>query len=67
MLCTWFVLIAPGLIVPTLCVVMPLGTLRVPAFEGDAERPGLHSHAEHGNDLNHCSGSDVQFDYAQIQ
>ncbi|PNA06461.1 hypothetical protein C1X30_02240 [Pseudomonas sp. FW305-BF6] len=30
---------------------MPQGTLRVPALEWDAERPGLHSHAERGNDL----------------
>ncbi|MBA4361547.1 MAG: hypothetical protein C0411_12595 [Pseudomonas sp.] len=37
-------------IVPTLCVGMPQGTLRVPAPEWDAERPGLHSHAERGND-----------------
>ncbi|RRW49868.1 hypothetical protein EGJ55_26575 [Pseudomonas moraviensis] len=29
---------------------MPLGTLRVPACDWDAERPGLHSHAERGND-----------------
>ena len=29
---------------------MPQGTLRVPALERDAERPGLHSHAERGND-----------------
>ncbi|PMX02100.1 hypothetical protein C1X59_10490 [Pseudomonas sp. FW215-R2] len=29
----------------------PQGTLRVPALEWDAERPGLHSHAERGNDL----------------
>ncbi|PAM84666.1 hypothetical protein CES87_04245 [Pseudomonas sp. ERMR1:02] len=38
------------MIVPTLCVGMPQGTLRVPALERDAERPGLHSHAERGND-----------------
>ncbi|AXJ08019.1 hypothetical protein CFN16_01430 [Pseudomonas fluorescens] len=36
-------------IVPTLRVGMPQWTLRVPAAR-DAERPGLHSHAEHGND-----------------
>ncbi|AWY42661.1 hypothetical protein DKY63_23235 [Pseudomonas putida] len=30
---------------------MPQGTLRVPAFERDAERPWLRSHAERGNDL----------------
>ncbi|PMU11144.1 hypothetical protein C1Y11_07385 [Pseudomonas sp. FW305-20] len=29
---------------------MPQGTLRVPVLERDAERPGLHSHAERGND-----------------
>ena len=29
---------------------MPQGTLRVPIRERDAERPGLHSHAERGND-----------------
>ncbi|KAE9649134.1 hypothetical protein EJA71_03505 [Pseudomonas sp. PB106] len=40
----------PDMIVPTLCVGMPQGTLRVPACERDAERPGLHSHAERGND-----------------
>ena len=37
------------LIVPTLCVGMPQWTLRV-RFGRDAERPGLHSHAERGND-----------------
>ncbi|PAM82065.1 hypothetical protein CES87_20800 [Pseudomonas sp. ERMR1:02] len=42
-------------IVPTLCVGMPQGTLRVPALERDAERPGLHSHAERGNDHNNPS------------
>ena len=36
------------MIVPTLCVGMPLVTLRVTLW--DAERPGLHSHAERGND-----------------
>ncbi|TMU80542.1 hypothetical protein FGA82_09660 [Pseudomonas fluorescens] len=36
-------------IVPTLCVGMPLWTLCVRCW--DAERPGLHSHAERGNDL----------------
>ncbi|MDB5984435.1 MAG: hypothetical protein JWQ69_5450 [Pseudomonas sp.] len=40
------------MIVPTLCVGMPYWTLRV-RFECDAERHGLHSHAERGNDL--CS------------
>ncbi|APV38413.1 hypothetical protein PFAS1_03330 [Pseudomonas frederiksbergensis] len=38
------------MIVPTLCVGMPQGTLRVPTLERDAQRPGLHSHAERGND-----------------
>ncbi|QAY87489.1 hypothetical protein CUN61_27640 [Pseudomonas arsenicoxydans] len=33
----------------TVCVGMPQWTLRV-RFGGDAERPGLHSHAERGND-----------------
>ncbi|AUG97394.1 hypothetical protein AWU82_28310 [Pseudomonas glycinae] len=37
------------MIVPTLCVGMPHWTLRV-RFARDAERPGLHSHAERGND-----------------
>ncbi|AZV25122.1 hypothetical protein CT157_03540 [Pseudomonas syringae] len=35
-------------IVPTLCVGMPQRTLRV--LRWDAERPGMHSHAERGND-----------------
>ncbi|POA47631.1 hypothetical protein C1893_14370 [Pseudomonas sp. MPR-ANC1] len=35
-------------IVPTLCVGMPQWTLCVRCW--DAERPGLHSHAERGND-----------------
>jgi len=34
---------------------MPLGTLRVPNCEFDAERQGMHSHAERGNDLLVCS------------
>ncbi|MBR7215424.1 hypothetical protein E1K68_22090 [Pseudomonas sp. B2021] len=38
------------LIVPTLCVGMPLVTLRVTVSSADAERPWLHSHAERGND-----------------
>ncbi|TFA85089.1 hypothetical protein F638_2718 [Pseudomonas sp. LAIL14HWK12:I2] len=38
------------MIVPMLRVGMPEGTLCVPALEWDAERPGLHSHAERGND-----------------
>ncbi|PAU60358.1 hypothetical protein BZL43_07330 [Pseudomonas sp. PICF141] len=37
------------LIVPTLCVGMSQWTLCV-RFERDAERPGLHSHAQRGND-----------------
>ncbi len=44
----------PDLIVPTLCVGMPLVTLRVTL--GGAERPGLHSHAERGNDQTIRSG-----------
>ncbi|PRB50003.1 hypothetical protein CQ009_03525 [Pseudomonas sp. MYb2] len=39
------------MIVPTLCVGTPPRTLRV-RFCRDAERPGLHSHAERGNDQN---------------
>ncbi|PRW71193.1 hypothetical protein C7A09_02035 [Pseudomonas fluorescens] len=40
------------MLVPTLCVVTPPGTLRVPPqLRGDAERHGMHSHAERGNDL----------------
>jgi hypothetical protein len=38
------------LIVPTLCVEMPQGTLCVPVREFDAERQGLHSFAARGND-----------------
>ncbi len=34
----------------TLRVGMPPGTLRVPLLEGDAERHGMHAHAERGND-----------------
>ncbi len=45
-----FFCLPPSLIVPTLRVGMPQGTLRVPVLESDAERPGLHSHAERGND-----------------
>ncbi|MCP1484292.1 hypothetical protein J3D48_000605 [Pseudomonas fluorescens] len=37
------------MIVPTLRVGMPHWTLCV-RFRGDAERPGLRSHAERGND-----------------
>ncbi|QFG33018.1 hypothetical protein F6476_29530 [Pseudomonas umsongensis] len=37
-------------IVPKLCVGTPQRTLRVWLLSGDAERPGLHSHAERGND-----------------
>ena len=40
--------IAPEMIVSTLCVGMPQRRLCVRIW--DAERPGLHSHAEHGND-----------------
>ncbi len=40
------------LIVPTLCVGTPLVTLCVTLW--DAERPGLHSHAERGNDHPQC-------------
>ncbi|OOG79930.1 hypothetical protein B0E42_28770 [Pseudomonas sp. A25(2017)] len=29
---------------------MSPGTLRVPLLEGDAERHGMHAHAERGND-----------------
>jgi hypothetical protein len=36
-------------IVPMLRVGMPQWTLRV-RFDRDAERPGLHYHAERGND-----------------
>ncbi|PNY75577.1 hypothetical protein FJ692_15575 [Pseudomonas fluorescens] len=43
------------MIIPTLCVVTPLGTLCVPLLRADAERPCLHSHAERGND--HRAGS----------
>ncbi|SEU06149.1 hypothetical protein SAMN05216197_15013 [Pseudomonas graminis] len=46
-----------SLIVPTLCVGMPPRTLRVPQSPqistpapDDAERQGMHSHAERGND-----------------
>ncbi len=35
---------------PRSCVGMSPGTLRVPLLEGDAERHGMHSHAERGND-----------------
>ena len=37
------------MIVPTLCVGMQPGTLRVP-FKPNAERPLRHSHGERGND-----------------
>ncbi|PWE47361.1 hypothetical protein C9I49_04655 [Pseudomonas prosekii] len=40
--------------VPTLCVGMPLGTLRVPLLNRDAKRYWLHSHAERGNDQSRC-------------
>ncbi|OZO02409.1 hypothetical protein B7453_21845 [Pseudomonas sp. IB20] len=39
-------------IVPTLCVGMPLVTLRVTLW--DAERPRLHSHVERGYDHQTC-------------
>ncbi|QAY84182.1 hypothetical protein CUN61_09360 [Pseudomonas arsenicoxydans] len=43
-------------IVPTLCVGMPQWTLCVRSW--DAERPGLHSHAERENDqLNSRDGA----------
>jgi hypothetical protein len=38
-----------AMIITTLCVVMPLLMLR--GNRGDAERPGMHAHAERGNDL----------------
>nr|TSB53814.1 hypothetical protein FEE99_00320 [Pseudomonas sp. ef1] len=44
-------------IVPTLRVGMPHWTLRV-RFGRDAERPGLHSHAERGNDQTINCGSE---------
>ncbi|NWL19496.1 hypothetical protein DM828_09195 [Pseudomonas umsongensis] len=37
---------------------MPKGTLRVPASERDAERPGLHSFAARGND--HVPGINIE-------
>jgi hypothetical protein len=49
------------MIVPTLCVGMPHRTLCVRFW--DAERPGLHSHAERGNDqqsINNRSTIDQQ-------
>ncbi|POM09617.1 hypothetical protein CUU62_28290 [Pseudomonas sp. WP001] len=55
------------MIVPTLRVGMPPRTLRVllsakkrHSRNGDAERHGMRSHAEHGNDqgtINCCSGT----------
>ncbi|PZW99371.1 hypothetical protein DFS28_103443 [Pseudomonas sp. 478] len=44
------------LIVPTLCVGMQPGTLRVPFESWNAERPLRHSHAERGNDPGSASG-----------
>ncbi|AUO48972.1 hypothetical protein C1C98_27760 [Pseudomonas ogarae] len=41
----------------TLRVGMPPGTLRVPLLKGDAERHGLHAHAERGND--HVAGAGI--------
>ncbi|PAU59851.1 hypothetical protein BZL43_08660 [Pseudomonas sp. PICF141] len=44
------------LIVPTLCVGTPQRTLCVCSW--GAERPGLHTHAERGNDhLRVCRGA----------
>ncbi|PYB80728.1 hypothetical protein DMX03_24895 [Pseudomonas koreensis] len=43
------------MIVPTLCVGMQPGTLRVP-LKPNAERPLRHSHAERGNDLARQAG-----------
>ncbi|QAY82969.1 hypothetical protein CUN61_02865 [Pseudomonas arsenicoxydans] len=53
------------MIVPTLCVGMPLRTLRV-RLGRDAERPGLHSHAERGNDQPRASseGGALWYGYA---
>ncbi|SDO77930.1 hypothetical protein SAMN04489798_3832 [Pseudomonas arsenicoxydans] len=45
------------MIVPTLCVGMPQSTLCVRSW--DAERPGLHSHAERGNDQQGLGGPEV--------
>ncbi|KAE9643272.1 hypothetical protein EJA70_16600 [Pseudomonas sp. PB103] len=39
------------LIVPTLCVGMPLGTLRVPALKGTRSVPGCIPTQSVGNDL----------------
>ncbi|RUQ46177.1 hypothetical protein D8M30_14925 [Corynebacterium pseudodiphtheriticum] len=51
------------MIVPTLCVGMHPVTLRVTlAHERDAERPGRHSHAEHGNDRQRSSQVWVKFE-----
>ncbi|OPA97049.1 hypothetical protein BFW87_08700 [Pseudomonas fluorescens] len=41
-------IVRDSLIVPTLCVGTPPWTLCVRSW--DAERPGMHSHAERGND-----------------
>ncbi|AVE05738.1 hypothetical protein CYL20_14695 [Pseudomonas palleroniana] len=49
------------LIVPTLCVGTPVVTLRVTSLKADAERPGRHSHAEHGNDHD-CVTATFAFD-----
>ena len=40
---------------PRSCVGMSPGTLRVPLLDGDAERHGMHSHAERGNDQTRCA------------
>ncbi|TVT84862.1 hypothetical protein FPT12_07275 [Pseudomonas sp. H3(2019)] len=42
--------VPPLQIVPTLCVGMHHWTLRARSSQCDAERRGLHSHAERGND-----------------
>ncbi|PMU08105.1 hypothetical protein C1Y11_24055 [Pseudomonas sp. FW305-20] len=47
------------MIVPTRRVGMPQWTPRV-RFGRDAERPGLHSHAERGNDQSCLSASTIK-------
>ncbi len=55
----------------TLRVGMPPGTLRVPLLEGDAERHGMHAHAERRNDqlcrrrLNGLALEPALFDHAK--
>ncbi|OKP74722.1 hypothetical protein BTR19_00400 [Pseudomonas fluorescens] len=46
-----------NLLVPTLCVGMPHRTLRVRCW--DAQRPGMHSHAERGNDQQSPLGNSI--------